>query len=634
MQGFAHGFTRCADTFMNPTLLAKVLKAQQCIIEKIALSSDLTNCLNEACRQIEAILEGSGAMASILLLHGDRVRQGAAPSLPPLYCAAIENARIGPVAGSCGTAIYRRQQVIVTDIEHDPLWTDYKQLALPNGLRACWSTPIMSSGNEVLGAFAIYYDHVARPREFHLELIDRFTHLTSLAIEKDMASRRERQLAFFDPLTNLPNRRLLFDRLQMVIEKVRRDNTRSAVLYVDLNDFKRINDSLGHDVGDRLLTQVAERIKPIMRNADTLARIGGDEFVILIDSGTQRLDVIINEATAISQRITQCLAQPFQLHNGSYKIGASIGVYILDGTDTTVADALKRADSAMYAAKKTGGGIAFFDPRLQDISDRRLLVEREIVSALEQRQFCAWFQPILTLTGEPIGAEALLRWEHPDRGMISPQDFIPFAENSGLICNLQDVVMHDACRLLATMKAHGLGRDSFSISANISSSQFRSGRLDQQLMQTLRSYGVSPQMFTLEITESLLLENKSEAIMQMKQLKQRGFRFSVDDFGTGYSSLAYLHALPLDELKIDRSFVSQIDTNDSSLAIIDSIISLAQNLHFSVIAEGIETDEQQSTLAQRPIHGMQGFLFSRPMPAPNFIEWVTAQGLQLQYGAS
>jgi len=615
---------------MNPTLLAKVLEAQQCIIEKIALTSDLTSCLIAACRQIEWILEGSGAMASILLLHGDRVRQGAAPSLPALYCAAIENARIGPIAGSCGTAIYRRQQVIVTDIEHDPLWVDYKQLALPNGLRACWSTPIMSSRDEVLGAFAIYYNHVAQPREFHLELIERFTHLTSLAIEKDMASRRERQLAFFDPLTGLPNRRLLFDRLQMIIEKSLRDSTRSAVLFVDLNDFKRINDSLGHDIGDLLLTQVAERFKPIMRSADTLARIGGDEFVVLVDSGTQRLDVIVNEATAISQRIIQSLAQPFLLHNGGYKIGASIGVCILDGTDITAADALKRADSAMYAAKRTGGGITFFDPKLQDIIDRK----REIVSALAQRQFCAWFQPILALNGDLIGAEALLRWEHPDRGMISPQDFIPFAESSGLIANLQDIVLHDACRLLASLKAHGLGGDNFSISANISSTQFRNGRLDQQLMQTLRAHGVSPQLFTLEITESLLLENKNEAIMQMKQLKQRGFRFSVDDFGTGYSSLAYLHSLPLDELKIDRSFIAQINTNDNSLAIIDSIISLAENLHFNVIAEGIETDEQQSTLSQRPINGMQGYLFSRPLPAPSFIDWVTAQGQHLHSSAS
>lgn len=619
---------------MNPNLLAKVLEAQQCIIEKIALSSELTACLIVVCQQIEWILEGSGACASILLLHGDRVRQGAAPSLPPTYCAAIENARIGPVAGSCGTAIHRRQQVIVTDIEHDPLWTDYKQLALPHGLRACWSTPIMSSTHEVLGAFGIYYNHVARPREFHLELIDRFTHLASLAIEKDMASRRERQLAFFDALTGLPNRRLLFDRLQMTIEKTRRDKTRSAVLYVDLNDFKRINDSLGHDVGDKLLIQVAERIKPIMRNADTLARIGGDEFVVIVDSGTTRLDVIANEATAIGQRITQCLAQSFLLENGHYKIGASIGICIIEDADLTVGDVLKRADNAMYVAKRTGGSISFFDPKLQDIIERKLLLEREIVSALHQRQFCAWFQPILTVDGALIGAEALLRWEHPERGMIAPRDFIPFAESSGMIANLQDIVMHDACRLLAAMTANGLRRDCFSISANISSTQFRSGRLDQQLMQTLRSYGLSPHLFTLEITESLLLENKNEAILQMKQLKQRGFRFAIDDFGTGYSSLAYLHSLPLDELKIDRSFIAQINTNDNSLAIIDAIISLAANLNFSVIAEGIETDEQQSTLAQRPIHGMQGYLFSRPMPAASFIDWVAAQNPPLQYGAS
>ncbi|HET8704930.1 MAG TPA: GGDEF domain-containing phosphodiesterase, partial [Pseudomonadales bacterium] len=321
--------------------------------------------------------------------------------------------------------------------------------------------------------------------------------------------------------------------------------------------------------------------------------------------------------------------------NGSYKIGASIGICIVDGETSSAGEILKRADSAMYAAKRLGGNsFSFYDPSIQEEIDRKLQIEREIIGAIEQRQFCAYFQPQIDTRGNVVGAEALIRWVHPVRGLISPASFIPIAENSGLIFQLQNIVLEDSCRLLNELKKqHGVPED-FAISVNISSNQFKTGKLDENLLKVMKQFGVTPQSIILEITESLLMQNKNEAVSQMQRLKKLGFRFSVDDFGTGYSSLAYLHALPLDELKIDKTFVDQISMHDSGTAIIDSIISLAGHLRLHVVAEGVETAAQFEVLAQRPIQAVQGYLFSKPLPRDEFKRWVAnsseARHLQAQ----
>jgi len=738
--------------------LTGLLEAQQQIIRQIALEPDLPLCLQNICLHIEAILKESDARASVLMLDGSVLRHGAAPTLPKSYCRQIDGYRIGPKAGSCGTAAYTKKQVIVSDIANDSLWDDFRQLALQHGLRACWSTPIISSRDEVLGTFAIYYPYKAQPATYHLELIARFSNLAGLAIEREQAHQREakllselelsnsklealvevipdlvivldedgnyvdfygarsdliyrgdfnfigrnvknvlpeklaqevmlvikralssgvvqkmeysleaqngvrifdgrvatiynympgkkcrhhvlwmarditeqkraeehiERLAFYDLLTGLPNRRLLYDRLELAIEKSRRDLGKVAILYIDLNDFKRINDSLGHSVGDALLVLVAERLSPIKRASDTFARIGGDEFVLIVDSSLQSDAGIIDDSVTVSKRLLKALSKPFTLENGSYKIGASIGISIIDDNTVSADEMLKRADSAMYAAKKLGGNsFSFYDPSIQVEIDRKLQIEREIISSLEQGQFCAFFQPQVDTHGKVVGAEALIRWVHPVRGLISPFSFIPIAEQSGLIFQLQNIVMEDACLLLSALRSRNLVGADFTVSINISSNQFKTGKLDENLLKIMRKHNVPAESIVLEITESLLMQNRDEAVTQMQRLKMEGFRFSVDDFGTGYSSLAYLHALPLDELKIDKSFVDQIQVHERGTAIIDSIISMAGHLRLHVIAEGVETQEQFEALSRRPISAVQGYLFSKPLPAAQFIEWV------------
>ena len=718
----------------------------------------MEECLDAICREIEAILSQQNAKASILLLKNQQLWHGAGPRLSGTYRDAINGVEIGPKVGSCGTACYLGKQIIVSDIATDPLWEDYKSFALDEGLKACWSTPIMSSNNEVLGSFAIYYGVCKSPLPEDLALIHQFSHLSGLAIEKDSgfkkrqrltaqlkstneklegllavlpdlvlvldahgnyvdvyssndallyapreeiigqninevlpeklaltvqrvidqaistgatqifeysldvpqgfstfegrmtvisnylhdrpdsthvlcivrditenknAQKKIEELAFYDTLTGLPNRRLLLDRLTQAIELSVRENQVSALLFLDLDDFKRINDSLGHNVGDKLLNQVATRLQTEIRNADTLARIGGDEFVVLLETLSKNRDDIIDRAKAVAEKLLNQLSIPFKLRNNEYRIGGSIGICLLEDHTTMADEVLQRADTAMYRAKNQGGNkFSFYDPELQRVLDQRLQIERDILAAIEAQEFSTYFQPQLDQQGLPIGAEALIRWLHHEHGMISPIQFIPIAEKSGLIHQLQDIVLSDSCKLLKQLQAQDLVEPSFTISINISAMQFRNHRLETNIIRLVEQRAVSPEQLKLEITESMLLENREDTISQMNRLKGHGFRFAIDDFGTGYSSLAYLHTFPIDELKIDRHFVHNMLEGKSSSAIIDAIIAVANHLEFNVIAEGVETEAQAKALKTRPIHGLQGFLFARPMPASDFIAWI------------
>lgn len=745
---------------MSQAQLSSLLEAQQRVIEKIALGAPLKECLTTICELIESIIDSPNAKSSILILDGDKLRHGAAPRLPQAYCNLIDGVTIGPCVGSCGTAVYTQKQIIVSDIEHDPLWANYKDFALAHKLKACWSTPIISSKKEVLGSFAIYYTHVKKPSPIHLDLIERFTHLSSLAIEKEQSSLREKaltsqlilsneklqaltsvmpdigmvidakglyvdiygsedqllltepenligkyisdilppkkaqsimaiidktlssnevqifeydlvvqkgarifegrtavinnylpsepdkkhillvarditdrkiaeeqikQLAFFDPLTALPNRRLLNDRLQSTIEKVIRHQKIGALLFLDLDNFKRINDSLGHTVGDRLLLMVAKRLVPELRDADTIARIGGDEFVIILETLEADETITAKDATAVATKILDSFNQPFELDNAEYKIRGSIGISLIEGHEITADEVLKRADTAMYRAKKLGGNhYSFYEPALQHIIDERLQIEREIIKSIENNQFSAYFQPQLDRNGQIIGAEALIRWMHPEKGLISPFHFIPVAEQSGLIHQLQHIVLKDSCQLFKRLGNRYIEDKHFTLAINISACQFKT-ELNRSLLNTLEMFSLSPGNFKLEITESMLMDDRDNTITQMKQLKKEGFLFSIDDFGTGYSSLAYLHSFPIDELKIDRSFIDNMYDGEGGTAIVDTIISLANNLGFTVIAEGVENQKQMDILTHRYIKGMQGFFLSHPLPADDFIHWVNSR---------
>ena len=609
---------------MKMEQLKALLAHQTEIISKIALETDLKACLEDIARHVEAILSNQTVYASILILEGNQLIHGAAPSLPASYCEQINGSLIGVDACSCGTAAFTGKQVIVSDIQNDPLWKDYASLALQFQLRSCWSTPVMSSKGDVLGTFAIYYPIIQSPKPFHLEVIQYFTHLTGIAIQKWQAHKKIEQLAFYDALTELPNRRLLMDRTQKVIQRIKRDQQYGALIYIDLNGFKRINDSLGHYVGDSLLIDVSHRLLASIREIDTIARIGGDEFVVLLEGLKSSEEEIRLEAVNLSDRILKGLDRHFELSGGLYRISASIGIALINQADDDAIEILKHADAAMYEAKKAHHfDICFHNAALQKTIDLKLSIESEINTALDHMDFSTYYQPLLNEHGKLLSAEALIRWQHPEKGLVLPDEFIYIAERMGVIHKMQKIVLSHICNTLTILEQRKIIAEDFQISINICPSQLQSKSLPNSLMETLQRYGVSPNRIKLEITEGILIEDMARTIAILNHLRKLGFKISIDDFGTGYSSLAYLNKLPVNEVKIDRSFIETLTAEACTQGVIDTVISLSKHLQFDVIAEGIEEVSQLEIMKTKKVKGFQGYLFAKPMNQDDFIGWVT-----------
>jgi diguanylate cyclase (GGDEF)-like protein/PAS domain S-box-containing protein len=435
--------------------------------------------------------------------------------------------------------------------------------------------------------------------------------------EAKLAENEIKRLAFYDPLTGLPNRRMLLERLRQTLSSARKHGCKRALLFVDLDDFKTLNDSLGHHTGDLLLQEVARRLLLCIRDGDTAARLGGDEFVIMLENLNDATEEAANQAEAVAQQILQVTAEPYLLGDRECLSTASIGITVFGDRQSSTNEILQQADIAMYQAKAAGRNtIRFFAPALQAAVNARASLEDEIRHGIRERQFSLWYQPQVD-SGRIIGAEALLRWNHPQRGVLPPAEFIPLAEETGLIIPLGRLVLELACNQAAAWA----GRSGFGpipIAVNVSARQFRQPDFVNHVLESIRRAGASPENLKLEITESMLLDNLEETIAVMNTLKSHGLRFSLDDFGTGYSSLAYLKRLPLDQLKIDRTFVRDILANSTNGALAQAIISLAGALGLLVIAEGVETNEQKELLAHLGCNCYQGYLFSRPVPATEF----------------
>lgn len=730
--------------------LQELLEFQQVLIERIASGAPIGECLEAICYAIESLFKGVTVQSSILLLCDEHLYCGAAPSLNPEYNAIIDGILIGPNVGSCGTAAYKKQPVIIEDVLKAQEWHKFTNLAEQFGFRSCWSFPIFDSNKMLVGTFAIYQNRPALPTEKQSQWVERLSHFASVIIErsaKEHSERRLRQtiqnnnerlkafaavlpdvcliidehgtyvdvygedkkalatdankligktlmdvmpakeaekfmavlkktlemdkthlleyeltvlkglryfeartryvpmynqydpnlkhvlwmvrditdqrhaadqiqhLAFYDSLTGLPNRRLFFDKLHQHLDIQKVEKKYSGLLFLDIDDFKRINDSLGHSVGDELLVIVANRLLSVARNVDTVSRLGGDEFVLLLNGVSTSREKAAEEASQVAKRILSAFSSVFRLEGEQYWVNPSIGIALIEPDETKPDDILKRADSAMYSAKRNGGKCyAFYDPALQSILDYRLQIERGLRTAITEGHIQTYFQPQISISGLVIGVEALVRWVDPEKGIVSPAEFIPIAERSGLIQQLQQVVLEQSCAALLAINPLVPTKQPLTVSINISATQFNSGNLRNELVSTISRFGLSSRQFMLEITESILMEKKIDIGEQMQQLRSDGFRFSIDDFGTGYSSLSYLHDFPIDELKIDQSFIARIGQQEESLGIVDAIISMAEYLGFDVIAEGVEDEYQKRTLSQRRVHGLQGYLFAKPMP--------------------
>jgi diguanylate cyclase (GGDEF)-like protein/PAS domain S-box-containing protein len=440
--------------------------------------------------------------------------------------------------------------------------------------------------------------------------------------QRKQAEQQIHQLAFFDPLTELPNRRLLMDRLHQELAIGARTGQYGAILFLDLDNFKTLNDSKGHDIGDLLLVEVARRLTSCVRDGDTVARLGGDEFVVVLESLNKAAAEAAKHAEQVAEKLRAALSEPYLLKQHQYHSTPSIGVALFCGHQDSLDDLLKYADTAMYQAKTAGrNAIRFYDPAMQAAIEARAELADELHKAIAGRQLRLHYQIQVDALGLPLGSECQLRWEHPERGMISSQHFIPLSEDTGLIVPIGLWVLQTACAQLAAWQ-HDAAMCELSLAVNVSARQLHQPDFALQVRRILTQSGVKPWLLRLELTESTVLENVEDAIAKMRELRLLGVSFSMDDFGTGYSSLQYLKRLPLDQIKIDRSFVRDITRDPNDAVIVQTIIAMGKALGLDVIAEGVETEEQRDFLERHGCRAFQGYLYSQPVPLEQFEAFV------------
>jgi diguanylate cyclase (GGDEF)-like protein/PAS domain S-box-containing protein len=600
---------------MDPATELRLIESmQRDVLEAVATDMPLREVMRFICTRAEQIFPE--VVVSVLAVdeHG-LLRPLAAPSLPDSYSRAIDGAPIGPVAGSCGTAAYRGEAVTVRDIEIDPLWDEYKALVLPLGLRACWSSPIMRRDGSVAGTFAFYFHRKQGPSVWHERVVAACVQLCVLAMERNDAQERIRRLAYFDTLTGLPNRTML--QREMRAAFARAPEQPRAFIFLDLDRFKDVNDTMGHSLGDALLVEVAQRLKQQVGPDDIVCRHGGDEFVIVLSNGTGVA------AAQVAERLEAALMSPPLIPALSLPITTSIGIslYPRDGNNTETL--LKNADMAMYCAKADGRArYRFFADEMLASAQERLLLGAALREAISARGLQLFYQPqVSARDGHLVGVEALSRWRHPVLGDISPDRFIPLAEEGNQIIAIGEWALDEACRQLSAWDDAGVRVPT--VSVNISPLHFRTTGLLGTVREALRWHGLTPDRLALEITEGVVMDDCATSTHNARALSSLGVRLSMDDFGTGYSSLSHLARLPVDELKVDRCFVQEIEESDSARSLATAIIRIGHSLGLKVVAEGVETEGQRRFLQALDCDTLQGFLFSRALPPDELVDWIS-----------
>jgi len=589
------------------------------ILEMIAMGRPAPEIYDAIALMYEA--RHPGLRCSMLELEGNKLMHGGAPSLPKAYCEAVHGLENGPFVGSCGTSTYTGERVLVENIETDPKWEKIKHVALPHGMRCCWSEPIKSSEGKVLGAFGMYYDHPALPNENELEDLVAAARIASIVMERDQAQKRIRELAFVDELTGLPSRAQFYQNLERLIKLSGRHDRRFGLLYIDLDNFKGVNDSLGHDAGDELLKVIAARLESICRETDFVARLSGDEFCILVG------DISGDYTANIAQRCLKAVSQPIELFGRKHTPACTIGIAYYPDNGDNLAALVKAADTSLYAAKERGKNqFAFYRPELTERAEYRFQVEQHLREAIENEQLSLVYQPQVNVnTGKIIGVEALSRWHHPVLGNVSPDHFIATAEKIGMIKPLTETVLRTACRQALEWKKAGLPR--VRVAVNISPIHFADKRIVSLVKQVIDETGMVPSELELEVTEGAV-QTDQQNLEVFKALSDLGVLLAIDDFGSGYSSFASLKHLELDCLKIDKHFVEDMLVDEKGLLLISAMIDMGHKLGYGIIAEGVETSDQLEKLKSLGCESVQGYLFSRPVEAQEIAEMLISEDKQ------
>lgn len=592
---------------------------QREVLEAVALGRPLATVMDLLCRRVEAL--APEVLCTVLAVDtGGQVHPLAAPGLPAAFSQALEGALIGPKAGSCGTAAWRREPVEVSDIATDPLWDDYRALAQSFGLAACWSSPILLDQGRVAATFALYYREPRPVAPFHRFMVEACVHLCMVALKHEDHQRRIERLAYYDGVTGLANRTLLADRAGQALQVASKLSLPTSLLLLDIDRFKTVNESMGHAMGDQLLLAIARRLQAGLRETDTLARIGGDEFVALLP------DCDAAAAMQVAGKLLALLAPPLELPGReSLNLTASIGVCTAPDDGQSLEQLLKNADLAMYEAKAAGRNCArFFLREMNAALDEKLKLEAALRHALSAGGLSLHYQPKRRLSDDAlVGVEALLRWQDPTLGNVPPDRFIPVAEESGLINTLDAWVLEAACTQMAAWREAGLAVPS--VSVNLSPLRFVQDDVATHVRQQLERHALRAEQLTLEVTERLMLDDDSAARAQLAELDRMGVQISVDDFGTGYSSLSYLKRLPLSELKLDKRFVADLETDADDRALARAVIGIGKGLRLTVVAEGVETEAQRRILMEAGCEVAQGWLLGRPMTVAALAEHLARQ---------
>ena len=601
---------------------ADILRDSQArILEKIAVNAPIETVLEDLIRLVEMQIPGTDGTIQLTDHNDTLLRHGAAPHVAAAFVKAMDGVHIGPTSGPAGAAVHRGEAVVVADMLDDPLLHDFRDLVAANTYRSCWSVPIVSPTQKPLGVFTLYYETPHVPTEEELHIGESACHIAGIAIERKLSEERIRFMANHDALTGLPNRALLQDRLEQALRYAQRADHWVTVAFIDLDNFKIINDTLGHNAGDELLKNVGSRMVSCLRAVDTVVRLGGDEFVILLVDQKKNIDGI----SSTIAKIRAAISAPLEIGGQTLRVGSSVGLanYPADGKDADTL--LANADAAMYRAKELGrDNYQFYTPELNVKVRGELLLQEALRGAVERHEFALVYQPqIDMLTGHVFAVEALIRWNHPTQGQLAPNHFIPIADQTGLIVPIGDWVLQEACRQNKAWQDAGL--PPIKVCINVSARQFAEKNFVGRVVHALDKSGLEARYVELELTESLIMRDIGQAIGTMNELQRLGIQIAIDDFGTGYSSLSALKTFPVARLKIDRSFIKGLPTNVDDRAVTTAVISLGKKLNLRIVAEGVENDDQIAFLRKNKCDELQGFRFSRPIPPDQVGAFLTKQ---------